>query len=166
MSAYIQFFIRGGNDNFYPIGTYSRSSAIYEMFENFIPDMWGYITPITDELLNGVLYEVRSNTDKFYEAISDFDKKTEEVGMFENVSVLERMNLIEDYMEMKKEYRKRIDELDRCRIFIGILRDMLDETESTFYYDEIETIDRNDYVYVGIEVGFPSSENIKVRENK
>ena len=33
MSAYIQFFIRGGNV-FYPIATYSRSTAIYEKFED------------------------------------------------------------------------------------------------------------------------------------
>ena len=162
MSAYIQFFIRGDKDAFYPIGTYCRSSTIYGIFENFIPDMWGYITPVTDELLNGVLYEVRTRTDDFYEAIGNLDKKIEEVRKFENVSLAERMDLVEDYMEMKNEYRRQIEELEHCKIFISILRDMLDEAESTEYYDEVETIYRTDYVYVGIEVGFPTSKNIKI----
>ena len=166
MSAYIQFFIRGGNNAFYPIGTYCRSSTIYGIFENFVSDMWGYITPVTDELLNGVLYEVRTHTDNFYEAINNLDEKIKEVHLFENVSLAERMDLIEDYMEMKNEYRRQIEELEHCKIFISILRDMLDEAESTEDYNEVETIDRNDYVYVGIEVGFPTSKNIKIRENK
>ena len=161
MSAYIQFFIRGGNDAFYPIGTYCRSSTIYGIFENFIPDMWGYITPVTDELLNGVLYEVRTHTDSFYEAIGSLDKKIEEVRKFENVSLAERMDLIEEYMEMKNVYRQRIAELERCSFFIDMLHDMISEAEDTKYYDTIETIDKNDYVYVGIEVGIPTVDMIK-----
>ena len=54
MSAYIQFFIRGGNV-FYPIATHSRGTAIYEKFEENFPSLWERIVPVTRELLNAVM---------------------------------------------------------------------------------------------------------------
>ena len=45
--------------------------------------------------------------------------------------------------------------------FVDMLHDMIDEAEDTKYYDAIETIDKNDYVYVGIEVGIPTVDMIK-----
>ena len=71
------------------------------------------------------------------------------------------MEFINDYMVMKDECRKRIEELEQCAFFIDILNDMLNEAEDTKYYDTIETIDKNDYVYVGIEVGIPTVDMIK-----
>lgn len=161
MSAYIQFFIRGVDDTFYPIGTYSRNSVTYEMFSEYLFEVWECIVPVTDELLNKVMVEVRIKTDNFYDRIKSLNKKIEEVRKLENVSVKDKMSSIEDYMSMEKEYRDRIEELEHCSIFISLLRDMLDEAEDTKYYDEIKTIDRNNYIYVGIEVGIPTINNIK-----
>ena len=64
-------------------------------------------------------------------------------------------------MEMKNECRQRITELERCGFFIDILHDIIYEAEDTKYYDTIETIDKNNYVYVGIEVGIPTVDMIK-----
>ena len=49
MSAYMSFFIRA-NDSFYPIGTYSRSTAIYEMFGMRAGVPWEQIIPINNNL--------------------------------------------------------------------------------------------------------------------
>ena len=160
MSAYIQFFIRGGNV-FYPIATHSRGTAIYEKFEENFPSLWERIVPVTRELLNAVMKDVRMSINEFYGGIHSYDAKIEEVRKFENTSVEERMEFINDYMVMKDECRKRIEELEQCAFFIDILNDMLNEAEDTKYYDTIETIDRNDYVYVGIEVGIPTVDMIK-----
>lgn len=160
MSAYIQFFIRGGNV-FYPIATHSRSTAIYEKFQDNFPNLWETIVPVTDELLNKVMIDVRASVDDFYKGIHSYDAEIEEVRKLENASVDERMEFIHEYMEMKDVYRKRIEELEQCAFFIDILNDMLNEAEDTKYYDTIETIDRNDYVYVGIEVGIPTVDMIK-----
>lgn len=160
MSAYIQFFIRGGNV-FYPIATYSRSTAIYEKFEENSSNLWEKIIPVTDEFLNKVMSDVRASIDDFYEGIHSYDTKIEEVRKLENTSVEERMEFINDYMEMKNVFRHRITELEQCIFFINMLHDMLNEAEDTKYYDTIETIDKNDYVYVGIEVGIPIVDMIK-----
>ena len=160
MSAYIQFFIRGGN-TFYPIATYSRSTAVYEKFSESLPNLWEQIIPITNERLNDVMIDVRTSIDEFYNGIHSYDAKIEEVRKLKNTSVEERMEFINDYMQMKDECRACITELEQCSFFINILRNILDEAEDTKYYDTIETIDRNDYVYVGIEVGIPTVDMIK-----
>ena len=160
MSAYIQFFIRGGNV-FYPIATHSRNTAIYEKFEENSPNLWEKIIPVTDEYLNKVMNDVRASIDDFYKGIHSYDTKIEEVRKLENTLVEERMKFINDYMEIKSELRQRITELEQCGFFISMLHDMLNEAEDTKYYDTIETIDRNDYVYVGIEVGIPTVDMIK-----
>ena len=64
----MNFFIRGG-DNFYPIGTYSRSTAIYEMFSEYWVVPWEAITPITKFALADVEREVHDNIDGFNERI-------------------------------------------------------------------------------------------------
>ena len=56
---------------------------------------------------------------------------------------------------------KSLHKSSNVSLFIDILNDMLNEAEDTKYYDTIETIDRNDYVYVGIEVGIPTVDMIK-----
>lgn len=160
MSAYIEFFIRGG-DIFYPIATYSRNTAIYEKFQDNFPNLWETIVPVTDERLNKVMIDVRASVDNFYEGIHSYETKIEEVRKLENVSIEEKMNFINDYIEMKNECRQRITELERCSFFIDMLHDMIDEAENTQYYDNIETINKNNYVYVGIEVGIPTVDMIK-----
>lgn len=160
MSAYIQFFIRGGNI-FYPIATYNRSTAIYEKFQDNFPNLWETIVPVTDELLNKVMIDVRASVDDFYEGIHSYETKIEEVRKLENTSIEERMNFINEYIEMKNVYRQRITELEQCSFFIDMLHDMIYEAEDTKYYDTIETIDKNNYVYVGIEVGIPTVDMIK-----
>ena len=132
MSAYIQFFIRGGNV-FYPIATYSRGTAIYEKFQDNFPNLWETIVPVTDELLNKVMIDIRASVDDFYEGIHSYETKIEEVRKLENTSVEERMNFINEYMEMKNVYRQRITELERCGFFIDMLHDMIYELFSGNY---------------------------------
>ena len=81
MSAYIQFFIRGGNV-FYPIATHSRGTAIYEKFEENFPSLWERIVPVTRELLNAVMEDVRMSVNEFYGGIHSYDAKIEEVRKF------------------------------------------------------------------------------------
>ena len=107
------------------------------------------------------MIDIRASVDDFYEGIHSYETKIEEVRKLENTSIEERMSFINEYIEMKNVYRQRITELEQCSFFIDMLHDMIYEAEDTKYYDTIETIDKNNYVYVGIEVGIPTVDMIK-----
>ena len=62
MSSYMCFFLRGKDDYFYPLGSYSRSSAIYEMFDEAGYSNWESIRAITFRDIEVVRKENFSNT--------------------------------------------------------------------------------------------------------
>lgn len=159
MSAYMCFYIRA-NDKFYPIGTYSRSTMIYDIFEMCARVPWEKIVPIDRKQLEEIISytsnfkkSVNRNIESIYEKIdfiqnceADFEDKLENYGYCKET--------IEDYEE-------EIKELDWVINFADFLQSVIDDGEDTKFYDEIETIDPSKYVYAGIEIGCPTVEDIK-----
>lgn len=153
MSMYMSFFLRGEDNKFYPIGTYSRNTAIYEVFSECNLGPWEKIEPITEKGIDRVVTEVKNNISGFQNHISDYEKKIDLLTKMEN-SVEEKMEYIHEYTEYINDYKERIKELEYCKAFAYFISEIIEE----YHWDN----DKNEeeYVYVGIEIGNPTEEDI------
>ena len=159
MSAYMSFFIRV-NDKFYPIGTYSRSTAIYEMFEEKAQVPWEQIVPITTDTLNQIALFTDENKKGFEAGIETLYNKIDFIQHCDG----ELEDKLEEYnycIGAIKDYESRIKELEWVNHFISFLEMTIEDAEETKWYDEVETIDPSKYIYAGIENGCPTVEDIK-----
>lgn len=143
MSSYIHFFIRKG-DTFVPIGTYGRSTKVYEAFQHDAP--WEQIRAITASDLDRIRATLMS--EEYYDTqLTKVRRKIELVGTFTN-SIEDKMEAldeleaeIDDWKDMRKETRA-------ARAFIGFLYDILDEAD---YGDSV--MDPTAALYIGMECG-------------
>lgn len=150
MSAYIQFFVRNENA-FMPISVYSRNNSIYQYFDEYTP--WGKIKPITRGLLNKIRDDINEDlvaTQKRY----DRAKEMKEWIATLNNSLEEKMEYIENTEEVLGECCEEIDRLTYTKHYLTFLDDVIESVE----YEE--HIDHNSYLYVGIEIGSPTVDDI------
>ena len=150
MSAYIQFFIRS-EDAFMPIGVYSRNSSIYQYFDEYTP--CGKIKPITRPLLSKVRDDINEDlaaTQKRY----DRAKEMKEWIATLNNSLEEKMEYIASTEEVLNECCEEIDRLTYTKHYLTFLDDVIESVE----YDIL--MNHKDYLYVGIEVGNPTVDDI------
>ena len=158
MSEYTQFFVRNG-DNFLPIGTYCRGTKVAEAFRYIAP--YEAIKPLT-------VSNLRSARDELREQIRDYDKsierEREEIDFLRSCAMDndERMERYHDATEMINDCSDFKDECAHALSFIGFLEDILEEAETERKFGENPLqLNENYYVYVGIEVGYPTIENIE-----
>ena len=150
MSAYIQFFVRNEND-FMPIGVYSRNNSIYHYFDEYTP--WGKIKPITRPLLSKVREDINEDlaaTQKRY----DRAKEMKEWIATLNNSLEEKMEYIASAEEVLNECCEEIDRLTYTKHYLTFLDDVIGSVE----YDIL--MDHKNYLYAGIEVGNPTVDDI------
>lgn len=150
MSAYIQFFVRNEN-TFMPISIYSRNNTVYKYFDEYTP--WGKIKPVTRELLSKVRNDINEDlavTQKRY----DHAKEMKEWIATLNNSLEEKMEYIENTEEVLSECCEEIEQLTYAKHYLNFLDDVIESVE---YEDNI---DHKNYLYVGIEVGNPTVDDI------
>lgn len=160
MSAYIHFFIRGGNQ-FYPIGTFCRSSEIYQIcMENGFGYVWEQITPITKEKLTYIDKAIANRLKETDENINDYEDMIASIAKMDN-SIEEKMSAIMNSKETIADFKETKEEILQAQGFINTLFDILEEAEDTKYDDdESRHIDANKYLYVGIECAYPTVDDI------
>lgn len=143
MSSYIYFYTREG-DNFHPMGTFCRGSAIYQAGKDYGAP-YEKIRPLKAKRLKYILEgleidinDCKLNINKIYkeidfikECVSSLEEKTEKYR--------ECMQLIDEYNESISEY-----------IFAKKYYDMLLLILDSVQYDE--RYDENSYIYFGIEI--------------
>ena len=154
MSAYIQFFMRRGNE-FIPLMTYSRSNTIYQVFEHILP--WGKIKAISYDTISAKIAECNSLVSKNEEKIKELNQKKTLVASFNN-SVEEKMQVLFDIDEAIEEYNEDIAMGNRAAYICIFLQDLMEEV---MYGEESEKYDKNEYIYGGYEVGTPTLEDIE-----
>jgi len=142
MSCFIDFFVRKG-DEFAPIGTYGRSTKVYEAFEALAP--WEKIAPVTTERLKSALQRLGTG-DYIRNEIDKANERIDRIGKFSN-SVEEKICAIHDELKLIDELREELLETERAIAFCNFLRDIISEAEYS------HKLDMNQYVYVGIECG-------------
>ena len=150
MSAYIQFFIRN-EDTFMPISIYSRSNALYHYFDEYTP--WEKIKVVTRPLLNKIRDDVNEDI-LSYQKRYDRAKEMKEYVATMNNSMDEKMEQIENIEEVLNVCLKGIEKAEYVKHYLNFLEDVIESVE----YEE--NIDYKNYLYVGIEVGNPTVDDI------
>ena len=151
MSAYIQFFIRN-NEAFMPIGTYCRSSAIYQAFDEYIP--WEKIRPITEPLLRKIYSNVIDDIREYTDHIDKTKEHRAFIATFNN-PMDEKIEMLDSIEEILGEYEEGLEQLNTVKSYIHFLNDIIEAVEFE------DSIDENNYLYAGIEVGIsPTVEDI------
>ena len=150
MSAYIQFFVR--NDNtFMPISVYSRNNSVYRYFDEYTP--WGKIKVVTRSLLNKIHDNVNEDI-LCYQKRYDRAKEMKEYVATMNNSMDEKMEWIENIEATLGDCREEIEKAEYVKHYLNFLDDVIESVE----YEE--NIDYKNYLYVGIEVGNPTVDDI------
>lgn len=150
MSSYIHFFVRKHNE-FAPIGTYGRSTCVYELFDHRAP--WEQIAPVNYEMLNRVKDDLREKMTENDAAISNAHKRIALIPSFNN-SIEDKMDALLEEEAAMEGLTERRKELDSARAFIGFLYDILDAVE----YGNDDSLKSTEYLYVGMECGSSVSE--------
>lgn len=158
MSAYIQFFVKIG-EKFAPIATYSRSHEIYQSFQYAAP--WEKIRPVTKETLINVCADIDESIENSEGTIKRIEDQMEWLRSAEG-SLEERMEQLHDLQSWREEVRKNIKGYEDARDFCGFLRDIIEEAETEEKYGENPLgLHSDSYIFVGIEVGNPTIEDIE-----
>lgn len=154
MSMYINFFMRR-DEKFFPIGSYSRNHNIFKAFDNYAP--WEKIRPLTVVALRQIGNECSQMKTECEHRIEEKEKKKQLVASFNN-SVEEKYEVICDLDDSIDELRQERAEEEMAEYFCIFLEAMIDEIR---YGESNEEIDPNAYLYVGIEIGNPTPNDIK-----
>lgn len=152
MSAYIHFFVRIGND-FCPIATYCRGSKVYQIFHNA---PYERIAVLDKETLNDYFNEATIVRDELKEDVVRYEKLIGTITLFEN-SVEEKLESIEECENIIREVKDELRETEDTICFIGFLTSILNEV----LYDAPEGIDKESYLYYGVECYRPTIEDIE-----
>ena len=150
MSAYIQFFIRNEN-TFMPIGIYSRNNSIYQYFDEYTP--WEKIKPVTRGLLNKIRDDINEDLTAIQKSYDRAKEMKEWIATLNN-SLEEKMEYIENTEEVLSECCEAIKQLTYTKHYLSFLDDVIESVE----YEK--NIDHKAYLYVGIEVGNPTVDDI------
>ena len=141
MSAYIQFFIKH-EDIFLPIGVFSRSSAIYRVFDGIA--IWGKIRPVGELALDSAEKIVKEFIDVSEKSLVRANEEKNMIANFNN-SVEEKLESIEGYNSYIAEITKDIKGFESAQQYLLFLRDVLESVEYTDF-------NKQPYLYVGVEV--------------
>lgn len=150
MSSYVQFFIRN-DEAFMPIGVYSRNSKIYECFNEYTP--WEKIKPITRPLLNKIRDDVNEDILSFQKRY-DHAKEMKEYVAGMNNSMEEKLGWIDNIEATLGDCREEIERAECVKHYLNFLDDIIESVEYETH------IDHKNYLYVGIEVGNPTVDDI------
>ena len=152
MSAYIDFFIRRG-DEFIPLGDYSRNSIIYRIANSYA--MWEKVSPLSKAGIEQMITEAERQQRAYQESIVEVKAK---IAQLKDLSCTwnEALEYLDDYEEAIQDYEQDIKEARYAKHFFGFLIDIIE----TVQYADKKEYDYNNYIYVGIEIGHPTVKDI------
>ena len=150
MSAYMDFFVRHGDD-FIPLGDFSRNSIIYPTMIDCVNVPWEKIIPLTLDNLHAAQTRAHKRNIDARGYIEILKDRIEEVKGFNN-SVEEKLEQIEEYRDEIAEWRQEAEEARYAENYFYFLMDLIEAAH--------DDIDANKYIYAGIEIGRPTIEDI------
>ena len=149
MSAYVDFFVRHGND-FIPLGDFSRNSIVYQTMKDCADVPWEKIIPLTLDNLHAAQVHAHKHNINAIKHIHILKGRIEEVKGFNN-SVEEKLEQIEVYRGEIAEWQQEAEEARYAENYFYFLMDLIEAAHD---------IDANKYIYAGIEIGQPTIEDI------
>lgn len=159
MSAYADFFIRHG-DEFIPVGDFSRNSIIYSLVNDYAP--WEKITPLTVDMLSNLVNKAEAKKQDALRMVRVEKERIERVKDFNN-SIEDKLEVIHGYEEAIDEWQQDAKEARYAKHYFGFLIDLIDAVR---YGEHNKGVNINEYVYVGIEIGYPTVEDISKYEGQ
>ena len=151
MSQYMSFFIRRDLDNFVPLFTFSRSSALYQQFDYTVP--YEKVRALSYSELEKYLGKCESYIVKLKDSIRKANEKKTLIASFNN-PVDEKVEALNEVEYDIREAEDSIREVERAYYSILALIDIVDEIAYNPAYD------KDKYIYAGIEVCDPTSEDV------
>lgn len=159
MSAYIQFFVKI-NDKFAPIATYSRSTVIYQEFQCYAP--WEKISALNERQLSRISEEIKNEISDYEKSIHSEREAIDFLRSNEYISVEDLMDEYRSANDTIEELNSTITELQNAYSFCNFLIDIIEEAgQEERWGDNPNNLHPDSYVYVGIEVGTPTIEDIE-----
>ena len=152
MSMYVSFYIRE-KDSFIPVGTYSRSNAIFRIMQTEVP--FEKIGAITKDDIFRYSFEAEKAIKEYREKIEKEESLKKEIITYNN-SVSEKREAIEEIDEYINEIKEEIDDLTHASYYFYFLQDIIEEIE----YGEQGEADIKKRIYAGIEVFNPTIEDV------
>lgn len=152
MSMYVSFYIRE-KDSFIPVGTYSRSNAIFRIMQTEVP--FEKIGAITKDDIFRCSFEAEKAIKEYREKIEKEESLKKEIVTYNN-SVSEKREAIEEIDEYINEIKEEIDDLTHASYYFYFLQDIIEEIE----YGEQGEADIKKRIYAGIEVFNPTIEDV------
>jgi len=148
MSQYLSFYIRGKDEQFYPIAEFCRSSSYYEMFEQFVPAYDG-LGAITEKTLGCVRGDVAQRIKEIKSAVKRAKQRKQDILQANN-TMEEKMESLYDCDEMIEDSQDELKAFEAVDYFINFLYDILG---SINYRSEFEGREEK-YLYGCIEPMF------------
>lgn len=144
MSAYIEFFLKRKDDEkFTCIGTFSRSHDLYEALNSYVP--YENITRLTDNIYSYGKENLQNRIDDYKHTIKGYKKKYKILAKCGNCEEFEK------YAENSERWiNEAKEELKRAKWALKRLE----------FIKELEEFDDNMEIYVGVEVGSPTIDDI------
>lgn len=153
MSQYANFFIRY-DDTFIPISDFSTSSYIKSLVKGFAP--WEKVRAMSVKDINDFRESARNDVIRFKKEKAMREDLIKEVAQFNN-SAEDKLEVIENIRFDIKDYDEMIEEAVIGEYFFVFLGWLIDAVR----YNEPLVKDIDKYIYVGIEIGSPTLEDIK-----
>lgn len=150
MSSYIYFYTRKGMD-FHPIGTFCRSTVIYEVGKNNGAP-YEKVKALDIHSLNEIISDIEKIISRYKEGITETEDQIKFIQN-SNSSLEEKISYWYELENCCKEYQELIEESQEAKWFYENLISIID---SVRYSDE--GYDWEKYVYFGIETPTPIEE--------
>jgi hypothetical protein len=156
MSQYIQFFIKGLNSDFLPIGNFSKICSIFTAFDDFCPFVvpYGNVAPVTIMDLTYVRNGLESKIKEVDQKVVEVEKTITIIAGCNN-SIEDKLEEIHNLNSDIEEWLNIKAELQSSEGYIASLEEIIDSVAWDSRYDE------NKYLYCGIEVGEEPEEQNK-----
>lgn len=152
MSSYIHFYLRVG-DNFVPLGSFSRSSRIYRMFQSVAP--YEQIAAFTAAQVSEIQKEAGLALKQINDSLTGYKKMKQDI-MAANNSLEEKMEYISSYIDScVADALEDKEELEYAVHYLSFILEAIWETEFNN-----NGFDGKNFFYAGIEISNPTIKDI------
>ena len=152
MSAYVDFFIRN-KDDVISIADYSRNSMIYSIVNNDVP--YEKIRAITTQDISRFINVAAEKIRECEQGIREEKERIKLVATFNN-NIEEKLEVIAQREGSIEEYTQSIEECTYAKNFFSFLTELINARR----WEKNSSVNINEYIYAGIEIGWPTVEDI------
>ena len=159
MSSYANFYIRV-NESFVPIGSYSRSTSLYQAINSMLP--YGQIIALTSEKIGKAIEIINEEIENIENTIEKDEQECKEIANMLGNSINEKMSAIYSIKVDIEDMKQDLIDRGSSKSILQVYLDMIDEIHYSSEY--IMDNDYNHYIYAGIEA-YGRIEDILEEEN-